>query len=507
MVEAALELEKKQNELTPENVRERKQSLVEYAAEKARRDYLTFCHYVDKGYQSPKHLRELCQKLMALEKGEIQNLMIFMPPRHGKSETVSRKLPAWWLGRNPDHNVIVASYAQSLTRGFSRHVRDLIESRLYRSVFPISTSHDSRAVNDWNVHGHRGGLLAAGVGGAVTGYGAHLFIIDDPIKNLEEAESVLMRDKVWEWYRSVVLTRMEPGGKKILIMTRWNQDDLAGRILKELKDEAGEEGEWEILDLCALVETNEQSKIDPLGRKIGDPLWEARYNTDKLMKVKKRVGSRIWSALFQQQPMDSESRKCLREWIRWYDEKDLPQDAELIKGAGCDTATSKENHADNMAFVEALRSEVNGVIYFDEVFCEKVSVRAFAKHVSARQAVRKFSSIRLESNNAGEAIKQRINEIGAEDGTYPPVVPVATSTDKMVRFLEWQHLIENGTIRFRRGKKRVAEFVEHLINFDGTGSDVDDDVDAAGFAIKAVTGGSGATVGVADLLDVRPGQR
>ena len=487
--------------------RDAKIACVEHSAEKARRDYLHFCHHVDKSYQSPPHLRILCKKLVALERGDIQNLMIFMPPRHGKSETVSRKLPAWWLGRNPDHNVIMASYAQSLTRGFSRHVRDLIESRLYRTVFSLSTSRDSRAVNDWNVHGHRGGLLAAGVGGAVTGYGAHLFIIDDPVKNLEEAESPLMRDKVWEWYRSVVLTRMEPGGKKILIMTRWNQDDLAGRILKELKEEAGEEGEWEILDLCALVETKEQSELDPLSRQIGDPLWEDRYNTGKLLKVKKRVGSRIWSALFQQQPQDPESRKCLREWIRWYDEKDLPPDPELEKGAGCDTATSTRTHADNMSLVEVLRDTINGYIFIDDVFCEKVSVRTFAKHVSNRHAIRHFQSIRLESNNAGEAIKQRINEIGVEDKTYPPVVPVTTSTDKMVRFLEWQHLIENGTVRFRRGKKKVAELVEHLINFDGTGSDVDDDVDAAGFAIKAVTGGSGATVGMADLLDVRPGQR
>lgn len=487
--------------------RSQKQFFAEHAAEKARRDYLCFCHYVDKAYQSPKHLRVLCEKLMALERGEIQNLMIFMPPRHGKSETVSRKFPAWWLGRNPDHNVIMASYAQSLTRGFSRHVRDLIESRLYKSIFPVSTSRDSRAVNDWNVHGRKGGLLAAGVGGAVTGYGAHLFIIDDPVKNLEESESVLMRDKVWEWYRSVVLTRMEPGGKKILIMTRWNQDDLAGRILKELKDETGDEGEWTVLDLCALVETPEQVKADPLGRQLGDALWAARYDTAKLTSVKKRVGSRIWSALFQQQPMDPESRKCLREWIRWYDEKDLPPDPELEKGAGCDTATSKSNHADNMSLVEVLRDTINGYIFIDDVFCDKVSVRAFAKHVSNRHLIRSFQSIRLESNNAGEAIKQRIDEIGIEDKTYPPVVPVVTSTDKMIRFLEWQHLIENGTVRFRRGKKKVAELVEHLINFDGTGSDVDDDIDAAGFAIKAVTVGGGATVGVADLLDVRPGQR
>lgn len=494
--------------MTTTMTRERKQQFVEIAAEKARRNFGFFCHYVDKGYQSPKHLEVLNQKLMALERGEFDNLMIFMPPRHGKSETASRKFPAWWLGRNPEHNIIMASYAQSLTRGFSRHVRDLIESRLYRSVFPITTSHDSRAVNDWNVQGHRGGLLAAGVGGAVTGYGANLFIIDDPVKNLEEAESALIREKVWEWYRSVVLTRMEPGGKKILIMTRWNQDDLAGRILKELKDETGDEGEWEILDMCALVESKEQAKLDPLGRQIGDPLWEQRYSTAKLLKVKKRVGSRIWSALFQQQPMDPESRKCLREWIRWYGENELPPDVELTKGGGIDTATSTKTSADNMAFVEALRHVgLSGYIFIDDVFCEKVSVRAFAKHVSNRQAVRKFQSVRLESNNAGEAIKQRIDEIGIEDGTYPPVKPVATSTDKMVRFLEWQHLIENGTIRFRRGKKKVAELVEHLINFDGTGSDVDDDVDAAGFAIKAVTGGSGATVGVADLLDVRPGQR
>lgn len=471
---------------------EEKIRLVEHAAEKARRNYLTFCHYTDKGYQSPKHLKVLCAKLDQVARGEIENLMIFMPPRHGKSETVSRKFPAYYLGRNPDHSVILASYAQTLARGFSRHVRDTIESRLFKSIFPVTTAPDSRSVNDWLIHNHRGGMLAAGVGGAVTGYGAHLFIIDDPVKNLQEAESPVQREKVWDWYRSVVLTRMEPGGKKILIMTRWNQDDLAGKILKELKQEDSDESEWEILDLCALIETEEQAEKDPLGRSVGEPLWAQRYPSQRLAKVKKRVGSRVWSALFQQQPMDPDSRKCLREWIRWYDEKDLPPANELIHGGGIDTATSKQTSADNMAFAELSKHllEGAGTIFIDKVFCEKVSVRAFAKHVSNRHAVRKFSKICIESNNAGEAIRQRIEEIGRDDGTYPPVFPVVASTDKMIRYLEWQHLIENGTIRFRRGDKAVAELVEHLIAFDGTGSDVDDDIDAVGWGIKSlITGG------------------
>jgi hypothetical protein len=175
--------------------RDEKEFVVLALAEKAYRHFGDYCSYIDRNYLKPPHIVKLIDKLEKVERGDIKRLMIFMPPRHGKSMTISQKFPAWFLGRNPDLSVIMASYAYTLTKSFSRDVRDTMEDRLYKTIFDITTKDDSRLVNDFDIEGHRGGLLAQGVGGSITGYGAHLFIIDDPFKNHEEAESIVMRDK------------------------------------------------------------------------------------------------------------------------------------------------------------------------------------------------------------------------------------------------------------------------------------------------------------------------
>ncbi len=472
--------------ITVDSERAQKELIVQAIAERARRRLIKFNCLVDSTYQDPRHLEFLCEKLEAVERGDIRRLMIFMPPRHGKSETASRKFPAWFLGRHPDWNVILASYAYTLTRSFSRDIRDVMESRKYKIVFPIATRWDSRSVNDWDIAFHKGGLLASGVGGAITGYGAHLFLIDDPVKNQEEADSLIIRDKIWDWYRSVVLTRLEPNSRLVLIMTRWNLDDLAGRILANEKD-------WVVVNLPALAEDN-----DPLGRKVGEALWPERYDCQTLLGIKERVGSRIWNALYQGNPLGPEAQKFRREWFQWYD--NAPVYTKAI-GGGIDTATSLKSSNDNTSMVDVIRGEDN-YLYVDDVFCEKITVSGFVKHLINHHGVRKFTRVRLEKNNAGEAFKQRIDEMTREKGIAIPVDCEQTSTDKMVRALEFQPLVENGTLRFKRGNKKVAELVEHLINFDGKGSDTDDDVDALGFAIKAALGGNDG--GMFALGDVMP---
>lgn len=462
-------------------LKEDKIRLVEAAAAKAGLHMDSFCTFVDGHYLLPGHLQELCDVLDAVECGDLKRVVIQMPPRHGKSETVSRKFPSYYLGKHPDDNVILASYGYNLAKGFSRSNRDLIESRRYRMIFPIRTAHDSRSVGDWAIAGRKGGLLAAGVGGATTGFGAHLFIIDDPIKNKEEADSEVLREKHWDWYRSVVLTRLEPNARLVIMMTRWHQQDLVGKILEQAK-ENGTRDEWKVINFPAICESQQK---DELHRAKGDALWPARYDEKVLAKTKQQVGSRIWSALFQGNPMDPESQVISREWIQWYTEAPIEQE----RFGGIDTATSTKTVNDHSALVDVCK-DWEGKLYVDDVFLEKVSVRTLAKHVSSAHENKNYSLIRLEKNNAGEAIKQRIDEIGREDETYPPVVAVTTTTDKVVRVSEFAHLIENGTIRFKRKNPRVAALVEHLINFDGKGGDIDDDVDALGFAIKAAQGGA-----------------
>lgn len=461
--------------------RDKKERIVQALAAKAAKSMSRFCPYVDPDYMVPKHLQVLCDALDKVERGEIKRLMVFMPPRHGKSETVSRKFPAYYLGKHPDDNVILTSYGFILAKSFSRASRDLIESRRYRTMFNIHTAHDARSVNDWDIAGHKGGFMAAGCGGATTGYGANLFIIDDPIKNKEEADSEVIREKHWDWYRSVVLTRLEPQARLVLMMTRWHQQDLAGKILTQARED-GELDEWTIINLSAVAE-----KDDAIGREPGTALWGGRYNLEALKSIKKKVGSRIWYALFQGKPQDPESRLFRREWFQWY--RSFPIENERF--GGVDTATSKNTLADNSSLVDVIK-DWEGYLYVDDVFLDKVSVYGFAKHVNAQHGAKKYGLISLESNNAGEAIKQRIDEVGRDPkiGTLPPVSAIHTSTDKVVRASGFAHLVENGTLKFKLGNPRVAALVDHLVNFDGKGSDVDDDVDALGFAISAATGGA-----------------
>ena len=271
----------------------------------ARDDLLRFTEAVNPAYVAAGHHRLIADKLEAVERGEIDRLMIFMPPRHGKSELASRKFPAWYLGRNPDKQIIAASYNSDLARDFGRDVRNLVNEPEYQGIFRgVELSADSQAAN--RMHTNHGGMyIAAGVGTATTGRGADVFLIDDPLKDREEADSERRRDTVWNWYRSTAYTRLMPGGSIVLIQTRWHEDDLAGRLLEQDGD-AKDGGQWEVLNLPA---------IDT----AGDALWPDWYPVPVLERIKAAVGPREWSALYQQQPQPDEGTFFQRDWFKHWD--------------------------------------------------------------------------------------------------------------------------------------------------------------------------------------------
>ena len=242
----------------------------------------------------------IAEKLEAVERGEIDRLMIFMPPRHGKSELASKRFPAWCLGRKPDRQIIAASYNSDLANDFGRNVRNLVAEPEFGQVFPgVTLAPDSQAANRMNTN--KGGTyVAAGVGTAVTGRGAHIALIDDPFKDREEADSERRRDLVWDWYRSTLYTRLMPGGAIVLIQTRWHEDDLAGRLLEQEQDQ------WEVLELPALHPER-------------GALWPEWYDETALLRIKDTIGPREWSALYQQQPQPDEGTFFKKEWFRRYD--------------------------------------------------------------------------------------------------------------------------------------------------------------------------------------------
>ncbi|WP_274558130.1 terminase large subunit domain-containing protein [Streptomyces spiramyceticus] len=252
--------------------------------------------------QAP-HLDLIDQAFIDMAEGRADRVMLTMPPRHGKSRRASRWAPLWYLRRNPGHRMMIASYSSDLADDHGRWIRDALIT--WGDELSIHLKPGSSAANRFDIDGGEGGLLAAGIGGGLTGRGAHIAIVDDPVKDMADADSPTMRKRAWDWWTSVLQTRLEPEGAICLIQTRWHEDDLAGRIL------ATERDAWRVIDLPALAD----SPDDPLGRAAGEPLWPERFDTAHHAKTRKRVGERVWGALYMQKPRPPEGGVWQRAWI------------------------------------------------------------------------------------------------------------------------------------------------------------------------------------------------
>jgi predicted phage terminase large subunit-like protein len=238
------------------------------------------------------HHRKLIAELERLENGTIDRLMVLMPPGSAKSTYVSVLFPAWWLHCRPGSAVIASCHTAALAEHFGRRVRRLVTD--HREALGYGIASDDRAAGRWSTTAG-GSYFAAGVRGPITGRRADLAVIDDPVKSHAEADSATHRDHVWDWYRSDLLTRLRPGGRLVLVMTRWHPDDLGGRLQET-------DPGWTVLRLPALADATD----DPLGREVGAPLWPEWEDDAALARRRTQVGSRVWSALYQQSPRQDE---------------------------------------------------------------------------------------------------------------------------------------------------------------------------------------------------------
>jgi predicted phage terminase large subunit-like protein len=295
----------------------------------AQRYLLDFITYTKPDYKVNWHHRVICGELDALITGETTRLILCTPPRHGKSEIASRRFPAYIFGKDPDAEIIACSYTSDLAQRMNRDVQRIIDSPQYRAVFPDvrlwgtnirTTAQGSYLRNSdiFEIVGHRGSYRSAGTGGAITGMGAEYAIIDDPVKNREDASSETLRKKLWEWYASTLYTRLTPDGRVLLILTRWHEDDLAGRLIEQMKSEDGER--WRVISLPALAESGRGDAHESDGREEGEALWPGAYGIKRLRTIKGVIGSYEWSALYQQRPAPEEGAIFLRHWWRYYDE-------------------------------------------------------------------------------------------------------------------------------------------------------------------------------------------
>jgi len=416
------------------------------------------------------YLLMLSDELIKVARGETKHLMISMPPRHGKSELTSKYFTAWFLGHFPDKRVMLTSYEADFAASWGYKARNILDENGH--LFGLKVSGASAARNRWDIEGHGGGMVTAGVGGPITGRGAHLLIIDDPVKNAEDANSKTMRDKAAEWYKSTAYTRLEPGGAVIIIQTRWHEDDLSGRLLKEEPDK------WKVINLPALAEEN-----DPMGRTLGQPLSPHRYNIEALQEIKSTIGSYWFNSLYQQHPTPLEGAIFKAHHFKYW--KPIPDGCDLgdKKVAlstcrifqTCDPAASTKDTADyfvlatwaltkenDLILLNLLRTRLEGP---DQVNLFK---QQYQKWSPAFQAV--------ESVGLGKTLYQMLVREGL------PVRELKPDKDKVTRALPAAARMESGCIYFLHSAPWLGEFESELLSFP-TGAH-DDQVDVLSYAVQ-----------------------
>ncbi|WP_367132957.1 MULTISPECIES: terminase large subunit domain-containing protein [Streptomyces] len=375
--------------------------------------------------------------------GQPTRLMLTMPPRHGKSRRAARWAPLWYLRRRPEHRVMIASYSSDLADDHGRWIRDAILT--YSPQLGIALRPGSSAANRFDLIGTEGGAVMAGVGGGLTGKGAHLAVVDDPIKDAAEASSPTMRKRLWEWWQAVLLTRIEPGGSVILIQTRWDEDDLAGRILAD-------EGErWTHIDLPALA----LSEADALGRPVGGPLWPERYDDDALEEIRRSVGERVWWSLYQQQPRPMDGGVWQWPWIT-----DNRVSAAQLRGidlarivVAVDPAGGESAVGDETGIVAAARDR-DGHLYVLDDRSGNLGADSWGRETCLLAIELRADAIVIESNYGGDMTRQVVQqawqELQREQRTQgmlmPAVQSVVAKQGKRLRAEPIAQLYEQGRV-------------------------------------------------------------
>jgi len=296
--------------------------------DKARNHFIDFVRYVWPSAILGEHHKRMASAFDRIAKGTLKRLIVNMPPRHTKSEFASYLLPAYLMGRNPALQALEATHTAELAVKFGRKVRDLMDSDRYKELFPeVLLKQDSKAAGRWDTN-KGGSYFAVGVGGAVTGRGADILIIDDPHSE-QDAMSDLALDNAWDWYQGGPRTRLQPGGAIVLVMTRWGTKDLTARLLKAQANRSADR--WEVIEFPAILPS-------------GNPLWPEFWKLEELEAVKASLSAQKWNAMYQQQPTNDEGAILKREWWRVWPHDDPPVVNYIIQSY--DTAYSKKETAD-----------------------------------------------------------------------------------------------------------------------------------------------------------------
>ena len=432
-------------------------------AELARRHLGDFCALVDPRYERARHADLVCRELEAVDRGDNDRLIVMEPPRHSKTYHTSERFPAWTLGRDPRQQVILASYAAELAWQNSRKARDLFAHP--RWPFRARLKDDSQAMNRWETTAG-GILLAAGVGGAMTGFGAHTLIIDDYVKNREDADSEVIREKQWQWFTSTARTRLMPGGAIVITATHWHEDDLLGRILN-----GPGAARWRVVRLPALAEDAD----DPLGRAEGEALWPAWYDAAALAEIRQDIGSRDWSALYQQRPTADEGGLFKRAWMRRR-HSNAPDLTTIVQAVD---AAYKTGVANDYSVIATWGTDGVDFYLLDE-WRGRVEFPDLRSAILAQFEEHRPSAVLIEDTAAGQSAIQELRR-----STMLPVVPVKVTASKEARAAAVSPLFEAGKVSLPEHAAWISDWIDEHAAFP-TGR-FDDRVDTTSMALTRLS--------------------
>lgn len=430
---------------------------------RCRESFRQFIRYVKPDYIFNWHHDVLIEACQRLAERKTRRLIVMMPPRHGKSEVVSRLFPAWILGRNPDEQIITASYSADLASAMNRDCQRIISSDQYKAIFSdtrLSEGKDVGAVRNssrFDIPGHKGHYVSAGVGGGITGVGCTVGIIDDPVKNASEADSQTYRNSAWEWYTSTFKTRFEPGCVEIVCQTRWHEDDLTGRILQMI----GTDPNTEIISFPALAEHDEEH------RKTGYALWEGKYPRPELLQKKIEVGTRSWNALYQQRPAPDEGGLLKKAWFPEYD----PAKVDL-KGIPVrfylDTAYTDQEKNDPCACLAYIRKGYD--IYL---------VAGFSRQLDFNDQIEVTKSFCLEHGYTGasmilvepKATGKSLVQVMKKQTSMNIKEAIAPKDSKIARVNSVSAIVEAGRVHVPKGQVWVLNFLSECASFPNAAHD------------------------------------
>lgn len=430
--------------------------------ELARINYPFYVQYAHEGaYKHANHTKLITQKVHDLltDQTEKDRLMVFLPPRHSKSQSISETAPSWFIGNNPDKRVILASYGASLAAKFGRRNRTKME-KFGESVFGIRINDRNSSVTDWGIDGANGGMLSVGVGGSITGEGADLLIVDDPIKNRQEADSIVYRERLWSEWEDTLSTRLQKGAKVILILTRWHEDDLAGRLLER------EPEKWDVLSIPAVSE----SEDDPLGREIGEGLWIDHFGQEYYTDKEEKTPARSWNSLWQQRPTSADGDIVRREWIKYYSTLPSLSKADnfiLSWDMAFDDASKDSSYVVGQAWAQFgadkyLVDQVRAQMDFPTT--KQAFVTFTQKHESKarEEGFRKSIPKLVEKKANGPAIISSLNSV------ISGIIPISPQGSKEARFEAVSPEFKGGNVYIPESASWTYDYVDEIVSFPGS---------------------------------------